>query len=114
MKAWAIAFLALLLFGPGAASGWTSCSSSVGCSDCENDENNIAACKTVLRSESCECSISIANPCICVLKDACDYTGGSGGGTGGGGTGGGGSTCYQLPGGWCPAECSSCTTVFWY
>lgn len=37
---------------------------------------------------------------------------GGGGGTGGGGGGGGGS-CSGPPGAWCPAECSSCSTVLY-
>ncbi len=90
------------------------CDSAGGCAECFNDQSNIASCITVSYDAFCNCSISANNQAMCILSDPCDYSGGAGGG-GGGGTGGGGSGgCNRSPGGWCPAECSSCGTVFWY
>lgn len=41
--------------------------------------------------------------------DACFNVTVTGGGGGGGGTGGGGGSCVYQPGGYCPAECPSCS-----
>ena len=68
-------------------------------------------CIPVEYDASCECSIDVKFPEFCILDGECDYTASGGGGAGGGGTGG--EICYRLPGQWCPAECSSCETVFW-
>ena len=107
----ACAALALLL-GSSKASA-IPCSSAGGCSDCENNSANIASCITVSYSAFCSCSISANNPHMCLLQDLCDYTSGSGGGGGGTGGGGGGGYCTRSAGGWCPAECVSCGTVYW-
>ena len=83
------------------------------CSECGQDTDGYALCTTVSKSASCECTISVSNPRTCTIKGVCSYSSGGGGGIGGGGgTGGGG--CARTPGEWCPADCSSCTTVFWY
>lgn len=103
-----------VLLGSGVAAWGLPCSSMGGCAECFNDESNIASCITVSYSAFCDCSISANNRSTCLLKDVCDYTGGSGGGGGGGGTGGGGGGCTRSPGGWCPAECSSCGVAYWY
>lgn len=101
----------LLIWAAGAQA--MPCTSS-GCADCENGPDNIASCVTVSRDAHCDCSISANNRFMCILDDICDYTGGAGGGgTGGGGTGGG-TGCTRPVGGWCPASCSSCGTVYWY
>lgn len=89
------------------------CSSAGGCADCENGANNVAKCITVSYDAFCSCSIDVNNRTMCLLTDPCDYTGPGGGGGSGGGTGGGGTTCTRPAGGWCPAECSSCGTVYW-
>jgi hypothetical protein len=101
------------LMWAGASAYALPCTSSGGCADCENGPDNVASCITVSRDAHCDCSIGANNRFICILDDICDYTGGGGGGgTGGGGTGGGGS-CTRTGSGWCPAECSSCGTVYW-
>jgi len=106
-------FVLLVLSGAGAQA--MPCTSAGGCADCENGPDNVASCVTVSRDAHCDCSLSANNRFMCILDDICDYTGGAGGGgTGGGGTGGGGTGCTRPAGGWCPAECNSCGTVFWY
>lgn len=102
--------LACALEGTGNATG---CTSASGCADCENAANGIASCITVQRDAHCECSIRVTTPTMCILEDICDYTA-TGGGAGGGGGGGGGGTCSRPPGAWCPSECSSCETIYWY
>jgi hypothetical protein len=82
------------------------------CVDCEQPENKPASCVAVSQNANCECRLDVNFPEFCILEGECTYSGGAG--TGGGGGGGGGSTCYQLPGSWCPAECTSCETIFWY
>jgi hypothetical protein len=91
-----------------------TCSSSGGCADCWNDpENNQeASCTTVEMSASCECSLNVKNPTFCILSGVCTYTGGSG--SGGSSQPGSGTTCVILAGRLCPAECESCTSVFWF
>lgn len=103
-----------LLLATATAAQAMPCSSSGGCADCFNDpDTGIASCDTVYRDAHCDCTISVSNPRFCILAELCDYTGGAGGGTGGGTGGGGGGSCTRTAGGWCPAECSSCNTVFW-
>ena len=82
------------------------------CTDCTENARHIASCITVSYSASCSCSIDVRYPEFCILEGNCTYTGG--GGTGGGGAGGGTPVCTRTPGEWCPSECMSCTTVFWY
>jgi hypothetical protein len=92
-----------------------NCSSTQGCAACKDPEEKSAGlvCKFVQEDAYCTCNLFLfAGSYACSLDGECDYLGGGGGGTGGGGTGG--ETCYRLPGQWCPAECSSCETVFWY
>ena len=91
-----------------------ACTSPGGCADCQNGTNNVASCITVSYDASCECSISANNRSMCILAGTCDYTGPGGGGGTGGGTGGGGTSCTRPASGWCPAECTSCGTVYWY
>ena len=90
------------------------CSSQGGCADCQNGPNNLALCLTVNYDAHCNCNISAENRTMCLLWDECDYTGPGGGGGGGTGGGGGGTTCTRPAGGWCPAACTSCGTVYWY
>src|SRR5215218_3101933 len=112
MKVLLVASVLLLWAGAGAQA--LPCTSTGGCADCENGPDNVASCVTVSRDAHCDCSISASNRFMCILSDICDYTGGAGGGGTGGGTGGGGTGCTRPAGGWCPAECSSCGTVYWY
>lgn len=106
-------FLVLFLSFVSTFNAEADCSGSL-CADCNQDSRRrLASCTTVAASASCECSISVSSPEFCVLGGACTYTGGGGGG-GGGGTGGGSSSCTRGQGDWCPAECPSCTTIFWY
>src|SRR3954465_13644456 len=112
MKIRAAFFMAFLFLTASVPRLYADCSGTL-CTDCDQDRLHRAYCTTVNDSASCECSISVQTPEFCVLGGACTYTGGGGGGTGGGGTGGG-SGCTRTPGEWCPADCSSCTTVFWY
>jgi hypothetical protein len=107
-----VLFALLLAAAPAAQA--MSCSSAGGCADCFNDpDTGIASCDTVYRDAHCDCTISANNRNFCILEELCDYTGGAGGGTGGGTGGGGGGSCTRTAGGWCPAECSSCNTVYW-
>ena len=107
-----IILFALLLTCP--AVDAMPCNSSGGCADCFNDpDTGLASCDTVYSDAHCDCTISVTNLRFCILEELCDYTGGAGGGTGGGTGGGGGGTCTRSSGGWCPAECSSCSTVYW-
>ena len=112
LKVLLLTFVGLLWAGAGAHA--MPCTSSGGCADCENGADNVASCITVNRDAFCDCTISANNRSMCILADACDYTGGLGGGGGTGGGGGGGTTCTRPASGWCPAECTSCGTVFWY
>jgi len=89
------------------------CSAGI-CSDCTQNSRNIATCTTVNYSASCSCSIDVHYPEFCFLEGDCTYTGGGGAGGVGGGGGGGGGGCTRAPGEWCSADCSSCTTVYWY
>jgi hypothetical protein len=112
LKVLLLTFVWLLWLGTGAYA--MACTSAGGCADCENGANNIASCITASYDAFCDCSISANNRTMCILSDPCDYTGATGGGGGGtGGGSGGGSGCTRPAGGWCPAECSSCGTVYW-
>jgi hypothetical protein len=108
-RAFLILLLAMLpLLAPRrAAADCTSAS----CSDCETDRRGLGVCLAVNDSASCSCSIDTKDPAFCILEGACTYSGGGGGGTGGGGGGGAGG-CVQIGGSWCPAECTSCQTIF--
>lgn len=85
------------------------------CTDCDQNARNLASCTTVHYSASCSCSVDVNYPEFCILEGDCTYSpGGGGGGIGGTGGGGGGGGCTRTPGEWCPTDCASCTTVFWY
>jgi hypothetical protein len=89
------------------------CSSNQ-CTDCGEDAQKRANCIFVYQDAFCVCDLFIFGGTLaCGVDGLCDYTAG-GTDTGGGGGGGGGSTCLQLPGSWCPAECQSCESVYWY
>jgi hypothetical protein len=104
--------LLFLVFGSRLQAG--TCTSSTGCADCESLRAGAVRCVFVNASASCQCEVYIyGGTPACALTDDCTYKAGGGGGSGGGG-GGGGSTCTVSAGSWCPAECSSCTTVYWY
>jgi hypothetical protein len=85
---------------------------SASCSDCQTNRRGVVSCVAVTYSASCSCSISANNTGACTLSGVCTYSAGGGGGTGGGGNGGGSGGCVSVGGSWCPAECTSCTTVF--
>ena len=90
-----------------------TCSSSSGCAACDTSSGE-PSCKFVQSNGGCTCDLFVFGGTLgCGIDGECTYTG-SGGGTGGGGGGGGGGTCSRLPGGWCPADCTSCETIFWY
>jgi hypothetical protein len=94
-----------------------TCHSDVGCLECEYDEDGLASCGFLPQAGYCECDlIVIFNRPSCGFNGTCEYVApsGGGGGAGGGGGGGGGGACTTLPGAWCPAECSSCDTIYWY
>jgi hypothetical protein len=103
-----LVFLILLAVS---ASLSADCTSSL-CSDCEQVGTR-GSCLSVSYSASCSCSVSVSTG-FCILEGACQYTGGGSGGGDGGGTGGGGGGCSRPAGGWCPAECASCDTIYWY
>jgi len=106
--------LSLLLILPMLAPGTARADcSSKSCADCQQNRRGTASCLAVTYSASCSCSIDVQTPSFCLLEGACTYTG-SGGGGGGGGGGNDPGSCSVAPGGWCPAECQSCQTVFWY
>lgn len=86
---------------------------SVTCADCNQDTKGIASCTSVSYDASCSCTISVSYPDFCVLDGTCNYSP-AGGGGGGGDGGGDGQVCYRLAGSWCPPECRSCETVYWY
>lgn len=101
----------LLMVGsqPGLAS---TCSSSSGCANCNALDTGPVTCKFARESAFCTCTVSFfGGTAQCALDGDCQYT--AGGGGGGGGTGSGGGGCTRTPGEWCPADCSSCTTVYW-
>jgi hypothetical protein len=105
------ALLALLIFSTQSAA---DCSSSSGCLDCADRANGGFICQWENASAFCSCEVFVfGGSAACGVDGSCQYNpgGGGGGGTGGGGGGGGGS-CTQLPGRWCPAECTSCEPVY--
>jgi hypothetical protein len=104
---------ALLLWACWAAPvGAVDCTTSDGCAGC-SFADGAAECTFVQADGYCECTVTVhMGRTACAYDGICDYTGGTGGGTGGGG--GGGTTCSRPAGGWCPPECSSCGTVYWY
>ena len=96
----------------GAAFG-ADCTSSQGCATCKEIESAAPVCKFVQGDAYCSCTLLLFGGSYgCGVDGECDYQIGGGGGSGGGETGG--ETCYRLPSQWCPSECSSCETVFWY
>lgn len=103
-------FLALLLIFSSRTWGGNCTGSS--CTACKQDESGSSYCTTVSYSASCECTLRVGER-NCTLSGVCSYSPG-GGGSGGGTGGGGGTTCTRVAGSWCPAECTSCDTVFWY
>lgn len=108
----AVGFTCLLLATWPRAAVATTCSSAIGCKDCDLNTRAVK-CITVPTAASCTCEVFIfGGTGACAVDGDCTYTGG--GGNGGGSGGGGTSGCTRTPGEWCPAECSSCTTVFWY
>jgi len=111
-KALAVAWI-LLLFG--GASGWAAdCTSSTGCTDCGFGSDNKAKCTFVAYDAFCDCTVTVAyGGTACAMDGTCDYLPGGGSGGGTGGSGGSGGSCVRSPGGWCPAECTSCGTVYW-
>lgn len=91
--------------------GFADCSSSQGCADCPDEFN--PKCVFVTTDASCTCDLFLfGGKLACGVNGECDYTSG---GSGGDGSAGGdtGTTCYRLPGQWCPPSCSSCETIFW-
>ena len=107
--------VAVLLLLSGGVLELAACTSPTGCTDCSFGSDNKAKCTFVAYDANCECTVLVTYGSTgCGMDGACDYTGpgGGGGGTGGGG-GGGGTSCTRTAGGWCPAECSSCGTVYW-
>ena len=111
----AVVFAILMMLCVGMTELAESCTSSTGCTDCGFGADNKAKCTFVTYDAYCECSVTVMfGSTACAMDGVCDYMsggGGGGGGTGGGGGGGGG--CTRSAGGWCPAECTSCGTVFW-
>lgn len=109
----AVGLICLLFAGrPGPAAAGT-CSSSIGCKDCDETTTTFK-CTTVQSAASCTCEVFIfGGTPACGVDGDCVYLSGGGGGVGGGGGGGGGG-CTRTPGEWCPADCASCTAVFWY
>lgn len=100
--------LSLLFAHPAVAS---DCSAQA-CVDCMQNSEGIGSCRTVSYDASCSCSLDVAYPEFCILEGSCDYA--PAGGDGGGGFDDEGATCYRPIGGWCPAQCSRCETVYWY
>lgn len=109
---WSAVFVLLVFAALGQGMAAT-CSSSSGCTDCKDNGLGFK-CVFVTTDASCRCDLFIfGGRAACGVDGDCTYTpvgGGNGGGTGGGG----GTTCTRLAGQWCPSECSSCETVFWY
>lgn len=105
----AVALIALVVCP--AILGAATCSSSQACVDCFQEEGKPARCLPVTYDASCECSIDVSFPQFCILDGECDY--GNQGGGASGGSGSGDQVCFRLPGQWCPAECTSCETIFW-
>jgi hypothetical protein len=92
-----------------------TCTSSTGCTECESLKAGMLRCVFVNNSGSCQCEVyTFGGTPACALTGDCTYTPTGGGGGGGGAGGGTGSGCTRPAGGWCPADCSSCTTVYWY
>lgn len=103
-----VVFTATVLSGNAA-----DCSSPTGCTDCFPTQLGFK-CDFVDGPAYCSCEVStFGGTASCGVDGDCDYTGSIGGGGGGGGTGGD-PACVRLNGQWCPPECSSCETVFWY
>lgn len=91
-----------------------TCTSSTGCADCTGMLSGMPKCEFVKNDASCTCDLYVfGGTPACGVDGDCDYVP-AGGGGGSGGGGGGGTTCTRLAGQWCPAECSSCETVYWY
>jgi hypothetical protein len=110
-KALVVAVLLLLSGGLGELA---ACTSSTGCTDCGFGADNKAKCTFVTYDAECECTVTVIFGSTACAFDggACDYQAGGGGGGGTGGGGGGGDGCTRTAGGWCPAECASCGTVY--
>jgi hypothetical protein len=91
----------------------TTCTAAK-CADCEfSGPGAGATCKLFAQDGWCECTVIVwMDDTACSYIGSCKYSGG--GGTDGGTGGGSSTTCTRLPGAVCPAECESCTTVFWY
>lgn len=91
-----------------------TCSSSTGCTECKDlAAGEDPQCIFVTRDASCTCDLIVFGGNLgCGEEGVCDYTGGTSGGGGGGG--GGSGSCTRPAGSWCPPECSSCETVYWY
>jgi hypothetical protein len=111
MKTYRVSLFLLLAILLGISRVATADCTGATCSDCLTNRRGIASCVAVSYSASCSCTINANSPGGCTVQGACTYTGGGGGGTGGGGNGGG-SGCVSVGGSWCPADCTSCTTVF--
>lgn len=106
--------LALVLTAGFPPAGASTCTSSTGCTDCESLRSGSLTCKFVNSNASCHCEISsFGGSPTCAVDGDCTYAPGGGGGGGGGG-GNNDPGCSRVPGQWCPADCSSCTTVFFY
>src|SRR6478672_11223458 len=109
-----LVLLALVLIGGSGLSSATTCSSSTGCTDCDALRTGPVTCRFVNSSASCSCTVStFGGTASCAVDGDCTYNSGGGGGGGGGGTGGS-PGCSRVPGEWCPSDCSSCSTVFFY
>lgn len=113
MRKLVFCFLCAMGFLFGTPSALSADCSSSQCTDCGEDIHKNPKCVFVFQDAFCTCDLIVFGGTLgCGVDGTCDYTGGGGGGQGGGG--GGGTTCTRAPGGWCPAECSSCETVYWY
>lgn len=111
----ALVLLALVLVGGSGASRAATCSSPTGCTDCDALRRGPVTCHFVNASASCNCTVSsFGGSPSCALDGDCTYTPAGGGGGGGGGGTGGSPGCSRVPGEWCPSDCSSCSTVFFY
>ena len=86
------------------------------CADCDfSGPGSGAMCKLFPQNGWCECSVIVMfNDTACGMNGECTYNSSEGGGETGGSGGGSTTTCTRLPGAVCPAECDSCSTVFWY
>lgn len=108
---WA-SLLAVSLFTIGGRLALASDCTATMCANCNALDSGPVTCKFVPQSASCTCTVSFfGGTAQCAVDGVCQLSDGGGGG-GGGGVGGGGS-CVRNPADWCPAECSSCTTVYW-